>query len=173
MAADAELLSSHEHREFNSFQLSHCIVSDLPKPDHLHTMQIGMLVHVQKWIFYFMRTPERLDKYNGIRLSVPAYHDLTPKNMSDEEVSQWNGKEMNKMSRYLGGVVTQSLWGRCRTQRPFFNRAIDCTRAFSELSMYAQHESHDDATLRFIDNALHSFHTFKDVFLLGQAGKKA
>jgi len=62
-------------------------------------MQIGMLDHLQNWIFHFMNTHERLDKYNAIWLSVPAYHDLTPKNMSYEAVSQWNGKEMKEMRR--------------------------------------------------------------------------
>ena len=61
-------------------------------------MQIGMLHHLQKWIFHFMKTQEWLNKYDAIWLSVPAYHDLTPKYMSHEEVSQWNGNEMNEMS---------------------------------------------------------------------------
>jgi len=59
-----------------------CIVSDLPKPNLLNTMQIGMLDYLQKWIFHFMKTHEWLDKFDGIWLSVPAYHDLTPKNTS-------------------------------------------------------------------------------------------
>jgi hypothetical protein len=90
------------------FRHIRCIVSDLPKPDLLHTMQIGLLDHLQICVFHFMKTHERLDKYNAIRLSVPAYHDLTPKNKSYEEVSQWNGKEMKDMSQDLLGVVTQS-----------------------------------------------------------------
>jgi hypothetical protein len=72
-------------------------------------MQIGMLDHLQDWIFHFLKTHEGLDKYNAIWLSVPAYHDLTPNNKSYEEVFQWNGKEMKEMSQYLLGVVTQSL----------------------------------------------------------------
>jgi hypothetical protein len=67
-------------------------VSVLPKPDLLHEMQIGMLDYLQQWIFHFMKTHEPLDKYNAIWLSVPTYHDLTPKNKSYEEASQWNGK---------------------------------------------------------------------------------
>jgi hypothetical protein len=39
--------------------------------------------------------------------------------------------------------------------------------------MYAQHKSHDEATLSFMEDALHRFHTLKDVFLLGRAAKKA
>jgi hypothetical protein len=38
--------------------------------------------------------------------------------------------------------------------------------------MYAQYKTHDDATLSNMEDALHHFHTFRDVFLLGRAGKK-
>jgi len=147
-----------------------CIVSDLMKPDLLHTMQMGMLDHLQKWIFHFMTTPERLDKYNAIWLSAPAYHDLTPKDKSYEEVSQWTGKEMTDMSRYLLGVVTKSPWGGNPAQRPIFNPAIDCTRALIEFYIYARYKSHDDATSSFMVDALRRFHTFKDGFILRQAG---
>jgi len=93
---------------------------------------------------------ERLNMYNAIWLAVPADHNLTPKNKSYEEVSQWNGKEMKEMSRYLLGVVTQSLWGRNPTQRPIINCAIECTRAVLEFYMYARYNSHDDATLSYM-----------------------
>jgi hypothetical protein len=79
-AADAELSSHHAHRGFNLFRPIPSNVNDLPNPDLLHTMLIGMLDPLQKWIFHFMKTHERLNKYNAIWLSVPAYHDLTPKN---------------------------------------------------------------------------------------------
>jgi hypothetical protein len=136
-------------------------------------MQISMLDHLQNWIFHFMKTHERLDKYNAIWLSVPAYHDLTPKNKSYEEVSQWNGKEMKEMSRDLLGVVTQSLRGGSPAQRPIFNHAIECTRALLEFYRYARYKSQDDVTLSYMEHTLRRFHTFKDVFLLGRAGQKA
>jgi len=100
-AADAELSSRHVHRGFKVIRHNPCIVSVLPNPNLLHSMQIGMLHHLQKWIVHFMKIHERLDKYNAIWLSVPAYHDLTPKNTSSEKVSQWNGKEMKETSRYM------------------------------------------------------------------------
>ena len=78
-SADAKPSSRHVHRGFNMFRHIPCIVSDLPKSDFLHTMQIGMLGHLQKWIFHFMKTHKRLDNHNAIWLSVPAYHDITPK----------------------------------------------------------------------------------------------
>jgi hypothetical protein len=39
--------------------------------------------------------------------------------------------------------------------------------------MYARYKSPDDANLSYMEDALGCFHTFKDVFLLGRAGKKA
>jgi len=109
----------------------------------------------------------------AIWLSVPAYHDLTPKYKSYDEVSQLNGNEMEEMSLYLLGVVTQSLWGESPAHSPIFNHAIGCTRAWLELYMYARYKSHDDATLSYIEDSLHWFHPFKDIFLFGRAGKKA
>jgi hypothetical protein len=76
-AADAELSWGDVHRGLNVFRHIPCIVRDHPQPDLLNIMQIGMLDHLQKLIFQFMKTHERLDKYNAIGLSVPAYHDLT------------------------------------------------------------------------------------------------
>jgi len=176
-AADAELSSPHGQRGFNVFWHILWILSDLPKlilakPDLLHTMQIGMLDHLQKWIFHFMKMHKRLDKYNAIWLSVATYHDLTPKNKSYEEISQWNWKEIKERSWYLLGVVTQSIWGGSPAQCPIFNHPFLCTRALLEFYMYAPYKSDDDATLSYMEDALHHFHTFKDVFLLGQAGNK-
>jgi hypothetical protein len=38
--------------------------------------------------------------------------------------------------------------------------------------MYARYKSHDDATLRYTEDALCRFCTFRDVSLLVRAGKK-
>jgi len=39
--------------------------------------------------------------------------------------------------------------------------------------MFARYKSHDEATLSYMEDGLCRFHTFKDDFLLGRAGKKA
>jgi len=137
-AANAELSSRHVHRGFNMFRHIPYILSDLPKPDVLHTMQIGILDHFQKWIFHFMKTYKPLDKYNTRWLSVPAYHDLTPENKSYEKVTQWYGKEMNEMSQYLLEVVTLYMRGRSPAQRPWFNCTIAYPRVLLEFCMYAR-----------------------------------
>jgi hypothetical protein len=42
-----------------------------------------------------------------------------------------------------------------------------------EFYVYAWYKSHDDATLSYMEDALHCIHTSKDVSSLGWAGKKA
>jgi len=76
------------------------------------------------------------------------------------------------MSRYLLGVVTHLLPSGVAAQSRGFNRTCECTWALLEFYIYVPYQSHDDATLSYIDDALHHVHTFKDVVLLGRAGKK-
>jgi hypothetical protein len=116
-----------------------------------------------------MMMSERLDKYNAIWLSVPAYHDRKVINKSYEEASEWNGKVIKDISRYLLGVVTQSLQGISPTQSPIFNRAIEFTWEWLEFNMYARYKSHNDVILSYMEDVLHRFHMVKDVLLLGPA----
>jgi len=163
-AANAEISSRHVHRGFNVFRHITSIMSYLAMLDLLHTVQIGIFDHLQRWIFHFMKTHKRLDNYNAIWLSMPAYHDLTPKIKSYEEVSQCNGKKMKQMSQCLLGVVTQPLRGGSPAQSPILNQTIDCTQALLELYIYARYKSHHDPILYYMEDALHRFHTFKEVF---------
>jgi hypothetical protein len=145
--AFAELTSCHVHPGFNVFQHTPCVVSSLPMPNLFQTMQTDKLDHLQRCIIHLMKSHELLDKYNAIRLSMPAYHCLIPQTKSYEEVFQWNGKEMKEMSRYLHGVVTKSLQGGSPSKRSIFNGIIECTWVMLEFFIYARCKSHDDATL--------------------------
>jgi hypothetical protein len=66
------------------------LLMDLPKSNLHHTIQIGMLDHLQKGIFHYMMTHKWLHKYIESWLSVPTYHDLTPINKSYEDLSPLN-----------------------------------------------------------------------------------
>jgi hypothetical protein len=118
-----------------------------------------------------MQTYERLDKYNAIWLLLPAYYNLTPRITSCEDVSQCNVTEMKEMRRYLLGVVMQSVPGRNPAECHIFNRAIECTRGLLEFYIYARYKSHNDVSFSYLEDALHRFYTFQDVFLLGRGGK--
>jgi hypothetical protein len=106
-------------------------------------------------------------------LSATAYPDLTSKNISSEEVFQWNGKEIQEMSRYLLGVVTQSLRGGSHTQGLIITRAIECTQALLVLYMYAQYITHNDVTLSYMEDAMRRFPNCNNDLLLERAAEKA
>jgi hypothetical protein len=57
-AAEAKLSWRNDHRGINVFLHIPCIVTDLPKPDLVHTMQIGRLHHLHMWMLHFMKTHE-------------------------------------------------------------------------------------------------------------------
>lgn len=149
-----------------------CVTSDLPKPDLLHTMQIGMLKHLLQWLHEFLKQHKRLDKFNDIWLSVPAYLDMTKPRCAYEEVSRWNGGEIKTMTRFLVGVVRNALRDPAPTQRDVFERAVECTRSLIEFYFYAQYDSHDEETLDLMENALRCFHDSKSVFKQFRASKK-
>jgi hypothetical protein len=73
----------------------------LPRLDKLHTMVISILDHLQRLNFHFKKSHERLHNYNAIKLSVAAYHDLTPMKVLCKEVSERNGNEKQEMSQLI------------------------------------------------------------------------
>jgi hypothetical protein len=148
------------------------VVSELPKPDLLHTMQLGMLKHLLAWLNQLLKKHKRLERFNDLWLSIPAYPDFTKPTKAYEEVSQWTGKELKNMSRFLVSVLSNAL--RCPEyhERADFNDAIECTRALLDFYMYCRYPSHDDDTLNLMDDALSRFHTHKPVFLKYRASKR-
>jgi hypothetical protein len=148
------------------------VTSDLPKPDLLHTMQIGMLKHLLGWLQDFLKYHKRLERFNNIWLSVPAYLDMSKPRCAYEEVSRWNGGEIKTMTRFLVGVTRNALRNPAPAEKVAFESAVECTRALIEFYMYCQYESHDEDTLNLMENALRRFHNTKGVFLQFRVGKR-
>jgi hypothetical protein len=149
-----------------------CTVSDLPKPDLLHTMHIGMLKHLLEWLQAFLKDHGRFDRFNNLWLSVPSYLGMAAPRLAYGEVSRWTGKEVKRMSTFVLAVLRNALRAPTPAERGIFDRAILCSRALLEFFFYASYPSHDQATLDLMENALRRFHATKDVFLRYRAGKR-
>jgi hypothetical protein len=80
---------------------------------------------------------------------------------------------MQEMSRYLLGVVAQSLRGGSPAHCPKFNCATECTQVLLEIYLDARYKSHDNSKLSCMKDALLRFNTFKELFSLRRAGKQA
>jgi hypothetical protein len=103
----------------------------------LNLIQIDLLDYLLMWIFHFMKTHEWLNKLNAFLLSVPAYQDLTLKNVSYKEVSAWNGKDIKEISQYILGVVTQSLRAANLSVHGILKHAIVCIWTLLQSLVYA------------------------------------
>ena len=170
--ANARLASFDVHQGSNVFWDLDCVASDLPKPDLLHTMQLGMLKHLLGWLSVFLKQHKRFEAFNNIWLSVPAYLEMAQPRRTYEEVSSWQGKEIKIMSRFLVAVLRCALRAPSASQRDVFKQAIECSRALVEFYFYSQYDSHDEQTLGLMSTALQGFHNSKDVFRQFRAGKR-
>ena len=172
----AQSIADLKRRNVNpGFNILWCLesnTSELPKPDLLHTMQIGMLKHLLGWLQDFLKQHKRLDLFNNIWLSVPAYLDMSRPWCVYEEVSRWNGGEIKTMTRFLVAVMCNALRNPTPGQKVPFESAVECTRALVEFYMYCQYESHNEDTLNLIDDSLRRFHSTKDVVLQFRACKR-
>ena len=170
--SEANLRSRNVNPGFNILWYLESVTSDLPKPDLLHTMQIGMLKHLLGWLQDFLKQHKRLEQFNDIWLSVPAYLDMSKPRCAYEEVSRWNGGEIKTMTRFLVAVTRNALRNPNAAQKAYFESALECTRSLVEFYMYCQYDSHDEDTLNLMEDALHRFHDTKGVFLQFRAGKR-
>jgi hypothetical protein len=169
---NTRLASFDVHQGSDVFWDLDCVTSDLPKPDLLHTMQLGMLKHLLGWVLVFMKQHTRFEAFYNIWLFVPAYLDVAQPRRTYEEVSSWQANEIKTMSRFLVAVLRCALYAPSASQRGVFNHAIECSGAVGEFYFYFQYDSHDEQTLGLITIALRNFHHFKDVFRQFCAGKR-
>jgi len=147
------------------------MTSDLPNPDLLHTMQLGMLKHLLGWLSMFLKQHNCFEAFDNIWLSVPAYLDMAQPRRTYEEVSRWQRKEIKTMSRFLIAVLRCALRAPSASQRRIFNQAIECSGALVRFYFYSQYDSHDEQTLGLMSTTQWDFHHFKDVFRQFRASK--
>jgi hypothetical protein len=148
-------------------------IGDLPKPDLLHTMQLGILKHLLSWVEDFCKEHGQLDRFNDLWLQVPSYLDMTGPTREYGEVSQWQGKEIKQMARFLMSVLAGALDRPSPSQRRAFSNAQQCTKAILDFWKYCNYPLHDDDSLNQVDDALRRFHDHKDVFLRFRSPKSA
>ena len=65
-----------------------CNPTELPKPDLLHTIQVGMLKHLLLWIISFLKSHHWLALFNSLWMAIPSYLSMTQPKKSFEETVQ-------------------------------------------------------------------------------------
>lgn len=87
-------------------------------------------------------------------------------------MTQWQGKEMRTMSRYLLAVLSASLRKPSIQQRGQFRKVICCTQALLDFIMCCKLDVQTTLSLEMMDIFLNKFHEGKEIFLEFRAGKR-
>jgi hypothetical protein len=85
----------------------------------LHTVYLGILKHMMKWIVSFLKQHQRLDRFDAIWTAVPAYPGLLKFNKAYGAVIQWTGKEMRALCRILLPVFAATLSNPTTTEKAY------------------------------------------------------
>ena len=147
---------------FWSMESTSC--STVASPDMLHTVYLGILDHLMKWIIPFLKDHKRIARFDAIWSIVPAYPALLRFNKPYTAVSQRQGKEMRALGRVLLPVFAATLSNPSAAEKNKFKDAILAVKAIIYFHLMAQYRSHTDATLQYMDDYLADFHRHKDAF---------
>lgn len=150
---------------------------DLVKPDTLHTLLLGLLVHLMKWIMDFLNFVGRTTTFDYLWSRLPPYPGFTAPNKAYRSVSQWQGKEMRNLLRVVLGVFAASLSRTTDLQslsphhKQLAHKAILCVRYLTDFVRIAQYKVHTPGSIQSMNDYLADFHKYKEVFLRFRAPK--
>lgn len=157
------------------WDLYQCQLPLLPKPDKLHTIYLGLVDHLMKWLTEMLQKYGRLHRFMEISKRIPPYLDMSAPRKSWMEVSQWTGREAKTMTRYLYATLAATLSEPPpkATEKEHFHDVLQATQALIEIVLYMEYDTHDEETLRLLRAAIRRFFAQKEAFLAYRAGKAA
>ena len=110
--------------------------SDLPKPDSLHVVYLGIFeTHLMKWIIGILKKYKRLQAFNAIWKSLAAYPGYSAPNKKYSRISQWTGKEMRNLVKIILTCFAASLCRPNAAERPIFTKALTCVRSIVDFTL--------------------------------------
>jgi hypothetical protein len=129
----------------------HCDIHLSVTPDVLHQLYQGIFKHMVEWVGHLM-DPDELDR----RISrLPPCYGVRHFGSGWSHLGNIGGKERKQMARILlGCLIGQVPAG-----------VIRCYRALLDFIYLAQYQTHDDQTLKYMQDALDLFHANKEVLI--------
>src|SRR5690606_21226581 len=121
-------------------------------PDILHTIHLGLIKDLSKWIHAFLKKlgPQHLEKYERLwtQTEVRRYPGLRlpTKTYSELPVDQLKGKEYRNYGRCLLAVVTAAVSSLIAPRNPRIAQFIRTVQGLTDFCIIAQYKSHDEET---------------------------
>ena len=140
-------------------------MSDLYKPDILHTIYLALFTHMIDRIEAFRKKHGRLQAFDLVWKALPPYPGFLVPKKAYRQVPQWQGKEMRNLGRCILRVLAVALCQPGAAQAIPFKCALRCVRALVDFNMIAQYRSHTPETIAYTEEYLDQFHRMKEIFL--------
>ncbi|TDL13854.1 hypothetical protein BD410DRAFT_708429, partial [Rickenella mellea] len=120
-------------------------------PDILHQLYQGVISHLLSWCQDIIGADE-LD--NRVKRFPPS-HGIRHFKNGFTILSNVSGPERKQMAKLLLGIMAGAA--------P--KDVIRCCRALLDFTFIAQYASHSEETLKYLDDALQTFHQHKEIFV--------
>jgi len=131
----------------------------------LHTIYLGLFKHMMDWINGFLKKHGRLQAFDDVWKALPPYPGFLVPKKAYSEVTQWQGKEMRNLGRFILGVLAVAHRQPGGAQVIPFKPALGCIRALVDFNMMAQYRSHTSDTIAYMEDYLDQFYKLKDILL--------
>jgi len=83
--------------------------ADLPKPDILHNIYLGLFKHMMKWVEEFLKKHKRQQAFDDVWKQLPPYPRFSIPKKAYREVTQWQGEEMRNLGCRISAVFASAL----------------------------------------------------------------
>jgi len=141
--------------------------------DILHTVYLGMLMHLMDWVTSFLEQHAWIDKFNQFWAMMPPYPGFARFNKPYSQVTQCSGKEMEALGHVIVPVFATTLLNPSTSQSIPFTEALLCVKNLAYFHLMGQYRYHTEATIEYLENHLEQFHCQKDVFSPFRTSKSA
>ena len=177
--SDAISLRQAGMKNFNNafWHLRNFKPSQIVKPDILHTLYLGILEHLMKWVFEFLTLVGRANTFHHLWSRLPPFSCLARSSKAYRSVSQWQGKEMRNLLCVLLAGSPPTLSWTCNLQplptrhKSLMPKAILYVRYMMDFMQMAQYKIHTPGSIQSMIDYLEDFHKNKTVFLRFRAIK--
>lgn len=139
-------------------------VQDVWKPDLLHTIYEGMVMHVLEALEPFLARHKRLDSFERAWMRLPAFNNIPAPRRSIFETEQRTGKALRDTLRQLLPVLVIALDKPTASQHFDFYDCLSAVRYLVDFSLICQYRYHTETSLGYLRQYLKGFHKHKNVF---------
>jgi len=118
-----------------------------------------------EWVEGFLKMHKRRLAFDDAWKEIPPYPGFSVPKKAYREITQWQGKEISNLGRWILAVLASALRNPDSSQYQDFKSALKCVSALVDFTLMAQYHSHTPDTLSYMESYLQTFHWTKDIFI--------